>query len=160
MIKGYTYVNLSLFPVYVNNENLSNLPNQDSVGIQRYNSSQWISYVNSSFLDNLHTLVRLSDEDSEEDSSNNYYSNFQLITDLFDIILTKKSEFRNKKINDETIYMLRKKEISVDLAKGNRYLAKFSEFHPQNNAIILIVNPTLNLSKQLIKKRQRLNEYL
>ena len=46
MIKGYTYINLSLFPVYINNENLSYLSNKDAVGIQRYNSSQWMSYVN------------------------------------------------------------------------------------------------------------------
>ena len=160
MIKGYTYVNLSLFPVYINNENLSNLPNQNAVGIQRYNSSQWMSCINNQELDNLHTLVRLSDEDSEEDPSNSYYSNFQLITDLFDIILTRQSDFRNKKIHDDIIYMLRKKEISVDLTTGNRYLAKFSKFHPQNNAIILLANPASQNCRTLIKKRQRLNEYL
>ena len=98
MIKGYTYVNLSLFPVYINNEQLSNLQHQDVVGVQRYNSSLWMSYLNNQELDNLHTLVKLSDEE-EEDPSNNYYSNFQLITDLFDVILTKQSEFRNKKIH-------------------------------------------------------------
>ena len=157
MIKGYTYVNLSLFPVYVNGSFSSTL---NRIGVQRYNSSQWMSYTNDQDLDNLHTLVRLSDEDSEEDPSNNYYQNFQLITDLFDIILTKQSEFRNKKIHDDIIYMLRKKEISVDLSTGNRYLAKFLIFHPQNNAIILLANPASQNCRTLIKKRQRLNEYL
>ena len=160
MIKGYTYVNLSLFPVYINNENLSNLPNRNAVGIQRYNSSQWMSCINNQELDNLHALVRLSDEDSEEDQSNSYYSNFQLITDLFDIILTKKSDFRNKKIHDDIVYMLRKKEISVDLTTGNRCLAKFSKFHPQNNAIILLANTASQNCRTLFEKRQRLNEYL
>ena len=159
MIKGYTYVNLSLFPVYINNEQLSNLQHQDVVGVQRYNSSLWMSYLNNKELDNLHTLVKLSGE-KEEVLSNNYYSNFQLITDLFDIILTKQSHFRRKEIHGDINYMLRQKEISVDLTTDNRYTAKFSKFHPQNNAIILIANPTSNLSKQLIKKRQRLNEYL
>ena len=160
MTRGFTYVNLSLFPVYINNEQLYNLPHKDVVGVQRYNSSLWMSYLNNSFLDNLHTLVRLSDKDEEEDPSNNYYSNFQLITDLFDIILTKQSEFRSKEIHHEINYMLRQKEISVDLSSDSRYAAKFSAFHPQNNAIVLIANPTSNLSKQLINKRQRLNEYL
>lgn len=156
MIRRYTYVNLSLFPVYINDAH----SNQNHIGIQRYNSSQWISYLNNSELDNLHTLVRLSDDDEQEDPSNNYYSNFQLITDLFDIILTKQSEFRNKKIHEEIDYMLRQKGYTVDLAAGNRYLAKFSEFHPQNGAIILIANPASQNCRTLFKKRQRLNEYL
>ena len=118
-----------------------------------------MSYINNQFLDNSHILVKLSGEE-EEDPSNNYYSNFQLITDLFDVILTKQSEFRNKKIHGDINYMLRQKEISVDLTYNNRYTAEFSKFHPQNNAIVLIANPTSNLSKQLIKKRQRLDEYL
>ena len=159
MLRDYTYIDNSLFPVYINNEQFSNLQHQDVVGIQRYNSSLWMSYINNEELDNLHTLARLSDKD-EEDPSNNYYQNFQLITDLFDIILTKQSDFRNKKIHDEIIYMLRKKEISVDLSTGNRYLAKFLIFHPQNNAIILLANPASQNCRTLIKKRQRLNEYL
>ena len=159
MIKEYTYVNLSLFPVYINNENLSHLANQDLVEVQRYNSSQWMSYLNNQELDNLHTLVKLSDEE-EEDPSNNYYSNFQLITDLFDVILARQSEFINKKIHDDIIYMLRKKEISVDLTTDNRYTAEFSKFHPQNNAIVLIANPASQNCRELINKRQRLNEYL
>ena len=156
MIKGYTYVNLSLFPVHINDAHVTH---DNVVGVQRYNSSQWMSAINNAELDNLHTLVKLSDEE-EEDPSNNYYSNFQLITDLFDVILTKQSEFRNKKIHGDINYMLRQKEISVDLSSDSRYTAEFSKFHPQNNAIVLIANPTSNLSKQLIKKRQRLNEYL
>ena len=157
MIKGYTYINLSLFPVYINGSFSSTL---NRIGVQRYNSSQWMSYTNDQDLDTLHTLVRLSDEDSEEDLSNNYYSNFQLITDLFDVILTKQSEFRNKKIHDDVVYMLRKKEISVDLTTDNRYTAEFSKFHPQNNAIILIANPRSKNCKTLIEKRKRLNECL
>ena len=157
MTRGYTYVNLCLFPVYVNDSYKSST---DYIGVQRYNSSQWIPYVNNSDLDDLYTLVRLSDKDSEEDLSNNYYSNFQLITDLFDIILTKRSEFRNKKIHDDVVYMLRKKEISVDLTTDNRYTAEISEFHPQNNTIILIANPPSQNCRTLIQKRQKLNEYL
>ena len=164
MIKGYTYINLSLFPVYVNDSHSSTqslLLTPNRIGVQRYNSSKWMSYTNNQDLDNLHKLVKLSsDEGYEEDPSSNYYSNFQLITDLFDVILTKESDFRNKKIHGDIVYMLRKKEISVDLTTDNRYTAEFSKFHPQNNAIVLIANPTSNLSKQLINKRQRLNEYL
>ena len=159
MLRDYTYIDNSLFPVYINNEQLSNLQHQDVVGVQRYNSPLWMSYLNNQELDNLHTLVKLSDED-EEDPSNNYYQNFQLITDLFDIILTKQSEFRNKKIHYSVDYMLRQKEYPVDLSSDSRYIARFSIFHLQNNAIILLANPTSNLSKQLINKRQRLNEYL
>ena len=157
MIKGCTYINLSLFPVYVNDSHSSTL---DRIGIQRYNSSKWMSYTNNQELDNLHTLVRLSGKDNEEDPSSNYYSNFQLITDLFDVIMTEKSEFRNKKIYDDIIYMLRKKEISVDLLTDNRYTAEFSKFHPQNNAIILLANPASQNCRTLFEKRQRLNEYL
>ncbi len=157
MIKGYTYVNLSLFPVYVNDSHKSST---DYIGVQRYNSSQWMSYVNNSNLDDLHTLVRLSGGSYEEDPSDNYYSNFQLITDLFDIILTRQSDFRSKDFLESIDYMLRKEGTLIDLLTDNRYTAEFSIFHPQNNAIVLIANPTSNLSKQLIKKRQRLNEYL
>ena len=160
MIRGFTYVNLSLFPVYINNEELSNLPNKDVVGVQRYNSSLWMSYINNSELDNLHTLVRLSEEDDKENPLNNNYSNFQLITDLFDIILTKQSEFRNPEINKEVDYLLGKKEYLVDLSTDNRYTAEFLVFHPQNNAIILLANPASQNCRTLFKKRQRLNEYL
>ena len=157
MIKGYTYINLSLFPVYIND---AHSINQNHIGIQRYNSSQWMSYLNNSDLDNLHTLVRLSDEDNEEDLSNNYYSNFQLITDLFDIILTRKSEFISNDFNESIDYMLRQKVYKVDLSTDNRYIAEFSEFHPQNNAIILIANPASQNCNKLVKKRKRLNECL
>ena len=157
MIKGYTYINLSLFPVYIND---AHSINQNHTGIQRYNSSQWMSYLNNSELDNLHTLVRLSDEDNEEDLSNNYYSNFQLITDLFDVIMTNKSEFRSKDFHESIHYMLRKKCDPIDLLTDNRYTAEFSIFHPQNNAIVLIANPGSQNCRELINKRQRLNEYL
>ena len=160
MIKGYTYVNLSLFPVYINNEQSSNLQHQDVVGIQRYNSSQWMSCVNNQELDNLHTLVRLSNKGYEEDPSDNYYQNFQLITDLFDVIMTKKSEFRNQEIHEEIDYMLRKKEYPVYLSTDNRYTARFLKFHPQNYEIVLIANLASQNCRTLFKKRQRLNEYL
>lgn len=157
MIKGYTYINLSLFPVYIND---AHSINQNHTGIQRYNSSQWMSYLNNSDLDNLHTLVRLSDNDLQEDQSDGYYDNFQLITDLFDIILTKESEFRSKDFQDSVDYMLRSEGIIVDLTTDNRHLARFSVFHPQNNAIILIANPASQNCRTLFEKRQRLNEYL
>lgn len=157
MIKGYTYINLSLFPVYVNDSHSSTL---DRIGVQRYNSSKWMSYINNSDLDNIHTLVRLSNDDVNENLSNNYYSNFQLITDLFDIILTKQSEFRNKDLHESIDYMLRQKGYPVDLRTDNRYLTRFSVFHPQNNAIILIANPASQNCNKLVKKRKRLNECL
>ena len=157
MIKGYTYINLSLFPVYVNDAHSSTMKH---IGVQRYNSSQWMSYTNNQDLDTLHTLVRLSNDDVQEDPSNGYYDNFQLITDLFDIILTKQSKFRNKYFHDSADYMLRQKVYQVDLSTDNRYLARFPEFHPQNNAIILIANQQSSICKNLINKRKRLNECL
>ena len=158
MIKGYTYINLSLFPVYVNDAHSSIIAKH--IGVQRYNSSQWMSYTNDQDLDTLHTLVRLSNDDVQEDPSNGYYDNFQLITDLFDIILTKKSEYRSKDFHDSIDYMLRQKVYKVDLSTDNRYIAEFSEFHPQNNAIILIANPRGYKCKNLVNKRKRLNECL
>ena len=157
MIKGYTYINLSLFPVYVNDAHLSTMKH---IGVQRYNSSQWMSYTNNQDLDTLHTLVRLSDDDVKEDPSNSYYDNFQLITDLFDIILTKQSDFRSKDFHDSIDYMLRNKGHQVDLSTDNRYITEFSEFHPQDNAIILIANPLSYKCKNLVNKRKRLNECL
>ena len=157
MIKGYTYINLSLFPVYVNDSHSSTL---NRIGVQRYNSSQWMSYTNNQDLDTLHTLVRLSGDDVKEDPSNSYYDNFQLITDLFDIILTKQSDFRSKDFHDSIDYMLRNKGHQVDLSTDNRYITEFSEFHPQNNAIILIANPLSYKCKNLVNKRKRLNECL
>ena len=157
MIKGYTYINLSLFPVYVNDSHSSTMKH---IGVQRYNSSQWMSYTNNQDLDTLHTLVRLSNDDVNENLSNNYYSNFQLITDLFDIILTKQSEFRSKDLHESIDYMLRQKGYPVDLRTDTRYLTRFSVFHSQNNAIILIANPQSSICKNLINKRKRLNECL
>ena len=157
MIKGYTYVNLSLFPVYVNGLFSSTMKN---IGVQRYNSSQWMSYTYDQDLDIWHTLVRLSTDDVQEDLSNNYYYNNQLITDLFDIILINKSEFRSKDFNESIDYMLRQKVYQVDLSTDNRHIAEFSEFHPQNNAIVLIANPASQNCRELINKRQRLNECL
>ena len=157
MIKGYTYINLSLFPVYVNDAHSSTL---NRIRVQRYNSSQWMSYTNDQDLDTLHTLVRLSDDDVQEDLSNGYYDNFQLITDLFDIILTKNSEFRSKDFHDSVDYMLRNEGHLVDLTTDNRYLARFSVFHPEDNAIILIANPLSYKCKNLVNKRKRLNECL
>ena len=162
MIKGYTYINLSLFPVYVNDAQLSTMKH---IGVQRYNSSQWMSYTNNQDLDTLHTLVRLSkvrlsNYDGQEDTSNSHYSNNQLITDLFDIILTKDSDFRSKDFHNSVDYMLRNEGHLVDLRTDNRYIARFSVFHPQNNAIILIANPRGSICRSLVNKRKRLNECL
>lgn len=156
MIKGYTYIDLSLFPVYVNDSHSSTL---DRIGVQRYNSSRWMSYTNNQDLDTLHTLVRLSDDDDQEHLSNNFYSNNQLITDLFDIILTKDSDFRSKDLHESIDYMLRSEGSIVDLTTGTRYIG-FSVYHPKNNTIILIANPRSSICKNLIKKRKRLNECL
>ena len=156
MIKGYTYINLSLFPVYINDEFSAD---QEIIGIQRYNSSQWMAYVNNSELDKLFHIINLSDDKNNEDVTSNFYNNYQLITDLFDIILTKYSDYRNQEINNEVDYMLRTKERPVEFT-GNRYIANFSSFHPQNNAIILLANPRSGTSRTLIEKRKRLNEYL
>ena len=156
MIKGYTYINLSLFPVYVNDSHSSTF---NRIEVQRYNSSQLMSYTNNQDLDTLHTLVRLSGDDDQEHLSNSYYSNSQLITDLFDIILTKDSEFRSKDLHESIDYMLRSEGSIVDLTTGTRYIG-FSGYHPKNNAIILIANPRSSICKNLIKKRKRLNECL
>lgn len=127
----------------------------DCIGVEEYNSSRWKAYVNNTDLDNLHTLVRFAGE--EEVLSNN----FQLITDLFDIILTKHSEFRSNKINKSVDYMLRQNEYSVYLyTNGNRYLANFLVSNKQNNTIVLLANPRSKNCKTLIEKRKRLNEYL
>ena len=79
---------------------------------------------------------------------------------MFDIILTKQSEFRSKDFHVSVDYMLRNEGHLVDLATDNRYLASFSLFHPQNNAIILIANPQSYKCKNLVNKRKRLNECL
>ncbi len=156
MIKGYTYVNLSLFPVHINDAHATH---DNVVGVQRYNSSQWMSAINNAELDNLHKIVRFDADNEDITPDELFYKNFQLITDLFDIILKKESVFRNNKINETIDYILRKKERPVEFT-DNRYIAKFTIFHPQNNAIILLANPSLRNCKTLIEKRQRLNEYL
>ena len=56
--------------------------------------------------------------------------------------------------------MLRKTCDPICLLTDNRYTARFSEFHPQNNAIILIANPASQNCNKLVKKRKRLNECL
>ena len=124
-----------------------------------------MSYTNNQDLDTLHTLVRLSkvrlsNYDGQEDTSNSHYSNNQLITDLFDIILTKDSDFRSKDFHNSVDYMLRNEGHQVDLSTDNRYITEFSEFHPQDNAIILIANPLSYKCKNLVNKRKRLNECL
>ena len=156
MIKGYTYINLSLFPVHINDAHVTH---DNVVGVQRYNSSQWMSYLNNAELDNLHKIVRFNADNEDTTPDELYYKNFQLITDLFDIILKKESVFRNNKINGTIDYILRKKERPIEFT-DNRYVAKFTIFHPQNNTIILLANPSLRNCKTLIEKRQRLNEYL
>ena len=156
MIKGYTYVNLYLFPVHINDAHVTH---DNVVGIQRYNSSQWMSYLNNAELDNLHKIVRFDSDNENITPDELFYKNFQLMTDLFDIILKKESVFRNNKINKTINYILRKKEHPVEFT-DNRYLARFSVFHPQNNVIILLANPASQNCRTLFKKRQRLNEYL
>lgn len=156
MIKGYTYVNLSLFPVYVSDANISS---SDIIGVQKYNSSQWISAINNQELDNLHILVRLSNGYDEEDPFSNYYSNFQFITDLFDVIMTKKSMFRNTKDMTDYSYIIRNEEHMISIDTENRYTARFID-QKISNEIILLSNPASQNCKTLFKKRQRLNEYL
>jgi len=85
--------------------------------------------------------------------------NFCIISSV--ISLTKyDSDFRSKDFHDSIDYMLRNEGSIVYLTTDNRYTARFSVFHPQNNAIILIANPRSSICKNLIKKRKRLNEYL
>ena len=156
MIKGYTYVNLSLFPVHINDEHSIN---QNHIGIQRYNSSQWMSYLNNAELDNLHKIVRFDADNEDITPDELFYKNFQLMTDLFDIILKKESVFINNEINKTINYMLRKKERPVEFT-DNRYIAKLTIHYPQNNTIILLENPSSQNCKTLIEKRKRLNECL
>ncbi len=155
MIRGYTYVNLSLFPVYVSDAHRK----LSAIGVQRYNSSQWISAINNQKLDDLHTLVRLSDEDEFEDPFSNYYSNFQFITDLFDVIMTKQSEFRNTRDMTDYSYIIRDEEYMISIETENRYTARFLD-QAISNEIILIANPASRNCRTLFEKRQRLNEYL
>ena len=155
MIKGYTYINLSLFPVYVND---SHSTHPYLIGVQRYNSSQWTPATNNQDLDNLHKIVRLN-EDNEEDQFSNYYSNFQFITDLFDVIMTKKSIFRNTRDMTDYSYIIRNEKHMISIDTNNRYTARFID--PKiSNEIILLSNPASQNCKTLFKKRQRLNEYL
>lgn len=155
MIKGYTYVNLSLFPTYINDAHISST---DYIGVQKYNSSQWISAINNQDLDNSHKIVRL-DKDNEEDPFSNYYSNFQFITDLFDVIMTKKSMFRNTRDMTDYSYIIRNEKHMISIDTNNRYTARFID-QKISNEIILLSNPPSQNCKTLFKKRQRLNEYL
>ena len=76
------------------------------------------------------------------------------------MLTIKDSDFRSKDFHESIDYMLRSEGSIVDLTTGNRYLARFSVFHPQDNAIILIANPPGYKCKNLVNKRKRLNECL
>lgn len=156
MIKKYTYVDLYLFPVYVNQKEIIS---SVKIVVKRHNSSKKITNTNNDKLHNLYTKVVLSNISERELPSNNYYSNFQLITDLFDIILTNQSPLRDKNIDKSINYMLRREEFPIEFT-DNRYIANFSMYPLEDKKIILIANPSMRLSEELINKRNRLNECL
>ena len=151
---GFSYVDKKLFPCYINN---SYMQADTNVSIQRYNSKLWYSEIrtaNSS--KNILSKIILCDDEKDEDQNSNYYNNYQFITDLFDIIITKQSDF--KQLYDD--YILRSKSHIISLDTGNRYTAKF--LSNSTKEIVLIKNPTANILNKtnLIKKRQKLNECL
>ena len=73
--------------------------------------------------------------------------------------MTKKSIFRNTRDMTDYSYIIRNEKHMISIDTENRYTARFID-PAISNEIILLSNPTSNLSKQLINKRQRLNEYL
>lgn len=153
-LNGCSYVDKKLFPCYINN---SYEQDDTNVGIQRYNSKSWYferRTANSS--KNILSKIILCDDEKDEDQNSNYYNNFQFITDLFDIIITKQSDFGEQ--DDDCI--LRDKSYEVSLDTNNRYTAKFLSNSIEE--IVLIKNPTSNMLNKtnLIKKRQKLNECL
>ena len=154
-IKGQSYIDKKLFPCYINN-----FHEQDDkhVGVQRYNSKTWYSEIriaNSS--EHILSKIILCDDENEEDINNSYYNNFQLITDLFDIIITKQSDFRES----EEDCILRKNFDTISFDTQNRYTTKFLDMKLFNNKdIVLVSNPPSQSSRSLVKKRKKLNECL
>jgi hypothetical protein len=153
-LDGCSYVDKNLFPCYTNNFHKKT---DSHIGIQRYNSNIWYSEIrtaNSS--KNILSKIILCDDEKYEDQNSNHYNNYQFITDLFDIIIIKQSDF--SQLYDD--YILRSKSHIVSFDTNNRYTAKF--LSNSTKEIVLIKNPASNiLSKtNLIKKRQKLNECL
>lgn len=153
-LNGCSYIDKKLFPCYINN---SHMQADTHISVQRYNSKLWYSETrtaNSS--KNILSKIILCDDEKDEDQNSNYYNNYQFITDLFDIIITKQSDF--KQLYDD--YILRSKSHIISLDTGNRYTAKF--LSNSTKEIVLIKNPTANILNKtnLIKKRQKLNECL
>lgn len=153
--EGCSYIDKKLFPCYINNFHKRT---DSHIGIQRYNSELWYSEIrteNSS--KNILSKIILCNDEKDEDQYSNYYNNYQFITDLFDIIITKQSDFTKQSYDD---YILRSKSHIISLNTGNRYTAKF--LSNSTKEIVLIKNPkSFMLFKiNLIKKRQKLNECL
>lgn len=154
-VKGQSYLDLKLNPAYVNDSHTRS----DSIVLQYYNSIKHSLHIDIEESNKYFPVEIHFSQDEEKNNNNNLeFSNFQLITDLFDIILTEKSDFINNSIKESQ--MIRDFNlIGVLFSKDNKYIAKFNHLS-NNKQIILISNPASQNCRTLFKKRQRLNEYL
>ena len=155
--KGSSYLNLQLVPVYINDDKKIT---DHYIGLQAYNSKQWFSHPDKESSNKYFPVeIKFSSDNKDEDFTILYYKNYQLITDLFDIILLEGSDYMNKEIYPSYGHMIRDREYILQLSKNiNRYTTKL--IMSRETDLVLIANPKSSEFKSLASKRKKLNEQL
>lgn len=144
--EGFYYIRTDLCPYHVNNFNSKG---SNIVKLIRHNSNLWHAELRDAESSKTFPVIIDLDGNYSEYTESNSYNNFQFVTDLFDIILTKKSEFRNFDYD----HVIQEYPRTVDIYTDNRYTARL--VHKNRNMVIL-TNPPSRSCKSLINKSKKL----
>lgn len=148
--EGFYYIRTNLCPYYVNNFNSKG---SNIVKLIRHNSNLWhAEQIDAVSSKTFPAIIDLDGNYSEHPESNSY-NNFQFITDLFDIILTKESQFRNFDYD----HVIQEYPRTVDIYTDNRYTARLVH---ENRDMVILINIPSYCCKSLINKSKRLNNLL
>lgn len=146
--EGFYYIRTDLCPYHVNNFNSKG---SNIVKLIGHNSNLW--HAEPIDAKSSKTFPVIIDLDGNEYPESNSYNNFQFVTDLFDIILTKESEFRSFNYD----HIVQEYQWTVDIYTENRYTARLVH---ENRDMVILINPQSSLCKSLINKSKRLNNLL
>lgn len=153
-VEGLCYIKTDLCPCFAND---SPLIIGKAIELIRHNSNIWYSEPrDAKSSKNFPVVVNLTKDKDNENPKNNYYNNFQFITDLFDILLSGKSDFGDYDY-DHMLSLKYTRSAVIQIQTNNRYTAKLIN---ENKDIVILVNPPFQSCKSLIDKSKRLALHL
>ena len=152
--EGFCYIKTDLCPYFVSDFHQKG---RKYIGLNRHNSNIWYSEPrDAKSSKNFPVVVNLTKGEDKENPKNYFYSNFQFITDLFDILLSSKSKFRDYDY-DHMLSLKYPRSAIIQIQTNNRYTAKLIN---ENKDMVILINPPSQSCRSLIDKSKRLALHL